>query len=142
MPECQGTFARDRRDIWSLSDSNRIRTQNHLIHKWTLHHLAKMAKWLSCVVSTYLYVAFGCMFLSSHVHVLELIYTLSLPECQETTCSSQAQYLKFKWQQRDSNPEPLNSQTNTQPFIQIGQIIELCCEYVSVQCIWMYVIIM
>ena len=82
------------------------------------------------------------MFLSSHVHVLELIYTLSLPKCQETTCSSQARYLKFKWQQRDSNPEPLNSQTNTQPFIQIGQIIELCCEYVSVQCIWMYVIIM
>ena len=64
-------FARDRRDIWSLSVSNRIRTQNPLIHKWKLYHLAKMAKWLSCAVSTYLYVAFDCMLLSCHVHVLE-----------------------------------------------------------------------
>ena len=30
----------------------------------------------------------------------------------------------------------------TQPFSQIGQIIELRCEYLSVQCISLYVIIM
>ena len=29
----------------------------------------------------------------------------SLPECQETPCWNQASYLKFKWQQRDSNPQ-------------------------------------
>ena len=29
-----------------------IRTQNHLVRKWTLNHLTKLAKWLACVVST------------------------------------------------------------------------------------------
>ena len=66
----------------------------------------------------------------------------SLHECQGTPCSKQAPYLKFKWQQRDSNSQPLSSQTNTQPFSQTGQMIELCCEYLSVRCIWLYVIIM
>ena len=33
----------------------------------------------------------------------------SLPECQGTPCSKQAPYLKFKRQQRDSNPKPLSS---------------------------------
>ena len=40
-------LARNRHDIWSLIDSNRIRTHNHLVRKWTLNHLAKLAKWLS-----------------------------------------------------------------------------------------------
>ena len=26
------------------------RTYNHLVRKWTLHHLAKLANWLNCVV--------------------------------------------------------------------------------------------
>ena len=47
-------------------DCNWTRTHNHLVHKRTLNHLAKLAKWLSCVVSTYLYGAFDCMFLSCH----------------------------------------------------------------------------
>ena len=33
----------------------------------------------------------------------------SLPECQGTPCLKQVPYLKFKWQQRDSNPQPLSS---------------------------------
>ena len=40
-------LARSRREIWSLSDCNWTRTQNHLVHKRTLNHLAKLAKWLS-----------------------------------------------------------------------------------------------
>ena len=36
-------------------DCNRTQTHNHLVYKLTLNHLAKLAKWLSCVVSTYLY---------------------------------------------------------------------------------------
>ena len=48
----------------------------------------------------------------------------------------------FKWQQRDSNPQPLSSYTNIQPFSQTGQMIELCCDYLCVWCIWLYVIIM
>ena len=35
-------YGRNRRDIWSLSDSNRIRTHNHLVCKPTLNHLAKL----------------------------------------------------------------------------------------------------
>ena len=33
----------------------------------------------------------------------------SLPECQGTPCSKQAPYLKFKWQQHDSNQQPPSS---------------------------------
>ena len=62
--------------FWNLSDCNWTRTHNHLVHKPTLNHLAKLAKWLSCVVSTYLYGAFDCMFLSCHVRVSEWIHTL------------------------------------------------------------------
>ena len=51
--------------------------------------------------------------------------------------------MKFKWQQRGSNPQPLSSQTNTQPFSQTSLMVELCCEYLSVQCIWLcYYVIM
>ena len=32
-------------------------------------------------------------------------------------------------------PEPLSSKTNTQPFGQTGQIIELFSEYLSAWCI-------
>ena len=42
-------LARSRHQIWSLSDSKVIRTQNHLVRKRTLNHLAKLrlqTKWL------------------------------------------------------------------------------------------------
>ena len=66
------------------------RTHNHLVQKRTLNHFTKLAKWLSCVVSTYLHGAFDCIFLSCHVRVSEWIHTLSLPECQGNPCSKQA----------------------------------------------------
>ena len=59
-------------------DCNGTRTHNYLVRKRTLNHLAKLAKWLSCVVSTYLCGAFDCMFLSYHVRVSEWIHTLKL----------------------------------------------------------------
>ena len=68
-------LARNKRDIWSLSDSNGIRTHNHLVGKRTLNQLGKPAKWSSCVVSTYWYGAFDCMVLSCHVRVSEWIYS-------------------------------------------------------------------
>ena len=49
-----------------MSDSNEIRTHNYLIRKGILNHLANLAKWLSCVVSSYLYGGFDCMLLSFH----------------------------------------------------------------------------
>ena len=54
-------LARNRPKIWSLSDCNRTRIHNHLVCKRTLKHLAKLAKWLTCVVSFYLCGAFDCM---------------------------------------------------------------------------------
>ena len=36
-------LAQNRRDIWSLSDSNGIRTHHHLVSKWPLKQLAKLA---------------------------------------------------------------------------------------------------
>ena len=48
-------LARSRCHIWSLSDSNGIRTHNHLVRKRTLNHLAKLAslaKWLSVCLRT------------------------------------------------------------------------------------------
>ena len=38
-------------------------------------------------------------------------------------------------------PTNIDSQTNTQPFSYTGQMIDLCCEYLSVGCIWLYVVI-
>ena len=65
-----------RREIWSLSDCSWTRIQNHLVRKRTLNYFVKLVKWLSCVLSTYLYGAFDCMFLSCHVHVWEWIHTI------------------------------------------------------------------
>ena len=62
-------FAQNRCDIWNLSDCNGTQTHNHIFSKRTLNRLAKLAKWLICVVSTYLYGAFNCMFLSCDIRV-------------------------------------------------------------------------
>ena len=67
----------NKREIQRLSDCSWTRTHNNVAHKRTLNHLAKLAKWLSCVMSTYLYGAFDCMFLSCHVRVWEWIHTCS-----------------------------------------------------------------
>ena len=102
-------LTRNRRDFWSLSDCNRTRTHNHLVRKRTLNHFGKLTKSLTWIVSTYLNGAFDCMFLSCQVRVLDWIHSLYLPECQGTRYSKQAQYLKFKWVQQDSNQQPLSS---------------------------------
>ena len=102
-------LAQNRRNIWRLDDCNETPTQNHLLGKQTLNHLAKLSKWLSWVVSNYLYGAFDCMPLPYHLRISEQIYTLYLPECRGTPCSDQARYLKFKWLQRDTNLQPLSS---------------------------------
>ena len=60
-------LAPNRHNIWSLSVSNRTWTHNQLFRKQALKHSTKLAKWLSCVVSTYLYSAVDCMFLSCQV---------------------------------------------------------------------------
>ena len=65
-------FAWSRREIWRWSDCNWTRTQNHWVLKQTLNHLDKGTKWLSVVLSTYLYGAFDCMFWSCHVRIFRV----------------------------------------------------------------------
>ena len=71
-------------DIFSLSDCKWTRTHNNLIRKRTLHHLANLAEWFSCVVSAFLGGAFDCMFLLCHVRISEWIHILCFPECLGT----------------------------------------------------------
>ena len=52
---------------WLQRDSN----LRHSVCKRTLNHLAKLTKWLSCVVNVYLYGAFECVFLSCNIRLLE-----------------------------------------------------------------------
>ena len=68
----------------------------------------------------------------------------SLPECQGTPYLKQVPYLKLKWhwQQCDLNSQPLSLQPNTQPFSQTGEMTGLCCEYLSVWCIWLFFIVL
>ena len=41
LPECQEFLARNRREIWSLSDCNGTQIYNHLVRKRTFNHLAR-----------------------------------------------------------------------------------------------------
>ena len=141
-PNVKELLALSRRNIWSLSDFHLTRTQNHLALKRTLKHLAKLAKWLRCVRSTYLKCAFACMFLSCHVPISEWIHNLQLSECEGIPCCSDTQYLKFKWLQLDSNQESLTSKTNSKPFAQTGRKIEVFPQYLSVPCNWLYILVM
>ena len=135
-------LAPTRRDMWSWSDYNETRTHNHLVRKQTVNTLVKVIKWLSWVVSTYMYGTFDCMFLSCHVRISEWIHSLYLPECLGTLCSKQLRYLKFKWLKRESKLQPPSSQTKTQTFGPTDKIIGLSCEHLYVWCIWLYVLVM
>ena len=61
-----------------LCDYNGIGTHNHLIYKGIFNRLAKLAKWLSCFVSTNLYGSLTvCVFFFFMPHTcLDWIYTL------------------------------------------------------------------
>ena len=89
-------LAWNRCNIYSLSDCNGTRTHNHLVRKRPLTHLVKLAKWLSCVSSTYMYSAFDCIFSSCHVHVLESIYTLERMFQDSSGCGFELRCSQFK----------------------------------------------
>ena len=94
-------LARNRRNIGSLSDCNGTLIHNHLDRKRTLDHLAQLAKWLSCFVSTYLCGAFDCMFLSCHACISDWIRTLQLPVYQGTPCLKQvSKVLSFRFKNK------------------------------------------
>ena len=49
----------------------------------------------------------------------------SLTKCHWPPCLKQVPYLKFKWQQRDSNPQPLRLLSSTRPF----SVIQISAPY-------------
>ena len=69
-------LAQSRRQIWRLNDCNETRSHNCFVCKRTVKHLAKLVKWLRCVVSTSPGSAFVSMFLSCQVCVSDLMHTL------------------------------------------------------------------
>ena len=82
------------------------------------------------------------MFFSCQIHVSEWFHTLQVREYQGNLCSKEVGNLKFKWLQLDSKSQPLRSWSNTQSISQSNQMIGLCCDYLSVRFIWMYILIM
>ena len=74
------------------SDWNWTRTQNHFVLKRTLNHLAKLAKWWSCVLSTYLHGEFDRMFLSCTVAV-----QLQLQVQLQSVIQSSRSHLNFRF---------------------------------------------
>ena len=91
-----------------LSDCKETTTHNHLVCKQILYHLVKLAKSLSCVLSTYLNSAFDCMLLSCHIPISHWIYNLYLLDWQGTPCLKQVSNLKFKCLQQDLNSQNHN----------------------------------
>ena len=72
---------------------------------------------MNMALSTWCSFLFDCMLLSCHVRISEWTHTLYLPECKGTLCSKQTRYLKFKWLQRDSNPQPLRVPLQSLSFL-------------------------
>ena len=93
-------------NTWSLIGSNGIQTHNHLVCKQTLNHLAKLAKWLGCVV--------WVLICTVHLGIYYYYITYSF-QSEYTLYGSMnikellTQHLKFKWQQQEMNPQPLSS---------------------------------
>ena len=95
-----------------LTDCNGTRTHNHSVRKWTLNYLAKLTKWLSWIVGTYLCGAFDCMFLSCHTRVFQSESTkvnLIKHWILDIACISSASWLKTSFFSKISwfSPPPL-----------------------------------
>ena len=81
-----------------ICDSNGIWTHNHLVHIWTL------AKWIICVLSTYLYGTFKVNLDS----IVAWMLRNALLKTGDISSLSDSKKI----------------QTNTQPFSQTGEVIE------------------
>ena len=68
LPHCQETPCLKQtlylNSKWLL---DRLRPNNRLVWNWTNNHLAKLAKWLICAVTTYLYGERLCVLIMPHV---------------------------------------------------------------------------
>ena len=106
-------LARNRHHISSLSYSNEIPTHNHIVHKRTIHHLAKLTKSLSCVLVLICTVYFTvCQYHVTNDWALlwVLICTMYLTVCYyhvtyKFKSESILSWMSRKSLQRDSNPQ-------------------------------------
>ena len=78
---------------------NGIRTHNHLVCKETLNHLAKLARWLSCVLSTYLYNAFDYIIIMSCTRFRENLHSIVCLKIKKLLAQSRCHI----WSRSDSN---------------------------------------
>ena len=107
-------LTRKRLYIWLLSDCNGSRTHNHLVCKLTVIHLGKLTKWLSWIVSSYLYVRLT-VYSSSPTYQFQCASTLYMCQNIKKLLTRKWRFiyiyffLKLKWLQRESKPQPLSS---------------------------------
>ena len=117
------------------------------ILKWAANDYWNSLWWCVQYVYQYVYFPVHCLFLSifSVPHVIKCDQRFNLERNNNVWFShkiTQNERVMITWLQLNSNPEPLSSETNTQPFGQTGQMLELCSEYLSVRCIWLYILVM
>ena len=124
-----------------LYDSNGIRTHNHLVRKRTLNHLAKLAKWLSCCE----YLSVRCIWL----YVIIMSHTSFRVNLLSKICLNFKELLALNrhhiWSLSDSNKIRIHNHLVHKRTL--GHLAKLakwlsCCEYLSVWCIWLHVIIL
>ena len=86
LPECQELLARNRCDIWSLSNSNGSQTHNNLVRKRTINHLAKLPVWVNGWV---------CVYQLSGWRLDSLLSLTKITKDLSTTTTSTSSFLAF-----------------------------------------------
>ena len=104
---------------------NGIQTHNLLVRKRKLNHLAKLAKWLRCVVSAYRSVTFAYASLIMSYSRIRVNLTLQVPECQGIPCPKQARYLTFNMITTHSPKKPLTGYRNINSRNKITDVQEM-----------------
>ena len=119
-------------EIWSLSDSNLIWTQNHLIFKRTLNHLVKLTKWLNCVLNPYLCTV-DLTVCSCHVtHAFQSVSKLySCLNVKELLARSRRKIWSLSDCNRTRTQSHLILKRTLNKFNQTYQMIDLCSEHLS-----------
>ena len=123
----KGLLARRRRHICRLSNNSETQSHNHIVLPWTIHCLAKLVRWSSLVVRTSLHGKFGYV----------LFHSIDWTN-QKGLLARRRRHI---WSLSDSN-EIRNNSHLVPKFSWTSLMMEHFCEYLSVQGILMYVIIM
>ena len=130
-------LARKRRDIWSLSDSN---GRHGVVNITTAQHHSTKSELRFCAVS----IPARSM---SEICDSEDLWQWSQQEirlylfCWSTIPQKNHHHHHYH-RHHYSTQQILSFYINTQLFSQTGKITELCCESLSLQWVWLYVIIL